>query len=166
LKTRVSSNRDLKSIALFATLLISKKLKEENEGVGKEFKVTIFFNRDSWAISFCIRIRFTFRNGYLASLFLKHGSIYLNRVTEGVCMSKTNNSSFKIFLCFRKNTQQYCLKHSTLCTSKLNLGCKAFWQIERFCCTLDLQWVLHLNLWWITRIRNSSGNNNGPFMYI
>jgi hypothetical protein len=38
LKTRGSSNRDLKSIASFATLLISKKLKEEKEGVGKDLR--------------------------------------------------------------------------------------------------------------------------------
>jgi hypothetical protein len=42
LKTRGSTTNDLNYIASFATLLISKKLKEKPEGVEKEFKVIIF----------------------------------------------------------------------------------------------------------------------------
>jgi hypothetical protein len=45
LKTWGFSNRDLKSIASFATFLIFKELKEVNKGVGKEFKVIIFIQR-------------------------------------------------------------------------------------------------------------------------
>jgi len=91
LKTQGSTSSYLNSIAALATLLISKKLKEENEGVEKEFKLTIFFQSRITGRQLSLsESESTFRNSHFASFVLKvEVYILIVLLRECVCQRRT-----------------------------------------------------------------------------